>query len=188
MTLPFFNKADSRELTLRIAGAREAEDERHRRRVQEIRVDFQSRGLSGSPLLSTLWQERIDHQRQLTRIAREEIFRIVEAKRTRLNEADVEAITRHLAETFRHAIGLARTEFAAQEPGAGMPWNADPAFEMMIGSAIQQEAQANVLVKAADLRRAQRDERKKSWAKFGELVLAAAVGAAFTLLVQWLTG
>ena len=191
MTLSFLDKEAERELVHRIERAREPEEKRYRERKAAIMADHRDRGLYNSTAcIGAVRNEEINHLRQIARIARDELFAIVEAMEIRLSDTDVKAISDYLAENFKRSVGFLKQELVGMAAQTGLPMGNDQAFDMQVGQAIHHEAIAEVSVRATELRRTLDRRRRKWWSERIEklvwLVGGVGLGILGTLATQWL--
>lgn len=156
MTMSFLDEAAEGEWVLRIERAREPEGKRHGNEKAQLRADFTSRGLiSSSAFFSALRDEDLNHLRQLIRIAREELFTVVEARNIRLSNDDVKAIMAHLQESVRERGEQIQQEQRHLARERGLPSLADKQLQMMIDQAIHKEVAVEVSIRALEVRRKQ---------------------------------
>ena len=193
MSFSFLNQEENHELALRIARDRKAEDERYKEQKAELVGKHGTLDPSGSG--AYVWDliiAAIEHQKALTRIAREALFSIIEAKDLQLTDGDVQSIAKFLSESFRGAWEQREREFITAGGAVGIQPRTDRGVKYAVDSAIHAEAYAEVRIRVAELRRTHKIERKRWWLKSGErllwIVVGLVAGVVGTLLVRWMGG
>lgn len=185
MSFSFWDKETNSELIMRISRGRSDEDARHRARSSEITQDWTSRGFSASSgLFMGLWEEALNHQKQLARISTEQLLTMLRAKQTKLSDSDVNEIEKSAIDSFNFGVGSRRTDLAADVTARGLPSHILN-FDSMKGPVLQ-DVLHDLRIRIAEYRREQETAKKTWWSERIEKVIWAGGGSAATLLVQWL--
>lgn len=189
MTFPFLIESKYGEWVLRIKAASETEAKRHAQRKGEITQDHITRGLLGSSVyLRALFDEDVHNLREMIRIARDELFKVVESKRRRLRETDIEAIKNHFHQSSAPRGEEIVREFNATATQHALSLALPDSLRREIQESIQQEGVSQVAIRAAELTREQQADRKKWWFERVEklvwLVVGTGIGIFGTLATQ----
>lgn len=181
--LPFFDRDAQRELGLCIERAREAEDNRHVRETGEITHDFTNRGLTASTVyFGAIANAKVQHLRELSKTAREELFKLARAKNVRLKAADVAAITAFVATPFGQSGERLARELMGGMRARGLRVNSDLGLGKQLQAAQHQETVVEVEIAASELCREQKAKRKKWWFERLEKAIWIVVGLVFGIL------
>lgn len=187
MELAFLDSTSQREVALRIERARGPLDVALQNRLSEITSDWAGRGLLHSTAyLTEWWAAIIESRREVAALAREEIMRLVEAKRIRLRPRDVGVIGNSIAAPFRASVESRFAELLQKSKDMGLGSIDWEPLRARAATVVHGEAVAAVEIRVAELRRARGSNRRKWWSERLEKAAWALIGVVGTLMTQFL--